>query len=181
MQRFLQRRRGARNRLRPRHDRSDQPRRVDVRPRPRRRRRRDRDLRRWSITRTSCRGRCSARRRAPACGSFRSPTPASCGSTSYERLLGPSTRIVAVAHVSNALGTINPVEAIVRTGARARDPGARRRRAGRRAHAGRRAGARLRLLCLLRPQGVRPDRHRRALRPRPRCSRRCRRIRAAAT
>ena len=32
----------------------------------------------------------------------------------YERLLGPRTRIVSVAHVSNALGTINPVEEIVR-------------------------------------------------------------------
>jgi cysteine desulfurase / selenocysteine lyase len=33
----------------------------------------------------------------------------------YERLLGPHTRLVAVTHVSNALGTINPVESIVRT------------------------------------------------------------------
>jgi cysteine desulfurase/selenocysteine lyase len=32
----------------------------------------------------------------------------------YERLLGPRTRLVAVAHVSNALGTINPVAEIVR-------------------------------------------------------------------
>jgi cysteine desulfurase/selenocysteine lyase len=32
----------------------------------------------------------------------------------YERLLGPRTRIVAVTHVSNALGTINPIEEIVR-------------------------------------------------------------------
>ena len=31
----------------------------------------------------------------------------------YERLLGPRTRIVSVTHVSNALGTINPVEDIV--------------------------------------------------------------------
>ena len=31
----------------------------------------------------------------------------------FERLLGPRTRIVAVAHVSNALGTINPVKRIV--------------------------------------------------------------------
>jgi cysteine desulfurase/selenocysteine lyase len=31
-----------------------------------------------------------------------------------ERLLGPRTRLVAVTHVSNALGTINPVEQIVR-------------------------------------------------------------------
>jgi cysteine desulfurase/selenocysteine lyase len=32
----------------------------------------------------------------------------------YERLLGPRTRMVAVAHVSNALGTVNPVGDIVR-------------------------------------------------------------------
>lgn len=31
----------------------------------------------------------------------------------FERLLSPRTRIVAVVHVSNALGTINPVEAII--------------------------------------------------------------------
>jgi cysteine desulfurase/selenocysteine lyase len=32
----------------------------------------------------------------------------------FERLIGPRTRLVAVAHVSNALGTINPVEDVVR-------------------------------------------------------------------
>jgi len=32
----------------------------------------------------------------------------------YERLLGPSTRMVAIAHVSNALGTINPVKEMIR-------------------------------------------------------------------
>ncbi len=31
----------------------------------------------------------------------------------YEQLLGPRTKLVAVAHVSNALGTINPVRAII--------------------------------------------------------------------
>jgi cysteine desulfurase/selenocysteine lyase len=31
----------------------------------------------------------------------------------FLRLLGPRTRLVAVAHVSNALGTVNPVEAII--------------------------------------------------------------------
>ena len=31
----------------------------------------------------------------------------------YEKLLGPRTRLVAVGHVSNALGTINPVRAII--------------------------------------------------------------------
>jgi cysteine desulfurase/selenocysteine lyase len=32
----------------------------------------------------------------------------------YERLLGPSTRMAAVSHVSNALGTINPVKEMIR-------------------------------------------------------------------
>ena len=31
----------------------------------------------------------------------------------YERLLGPKTRIVAVVHISNALGTINPLKQII--------------------------------------------------------------------
>lgn len=31
----------------------------------------------------------------------------------FERLLGPHTRLVAVGHVSNALGTINPIERII--------------------------------------------------------------------
>jgi cysteine desulfurase/selenocysteine lyase len=31
----------------------------------------------------------------------------------YEKLLGPKTKLVAVAHVSNALGTVNPVRKIV--------------------------------------------------------------------
>ena len=37
-------------------------------------------------------------------------------------MLGPRTEIVSVTHVSNALGTINPVHAIVRTGARENIP-----------------------------------------------------------
>ncbi len=38
----------------------------------------------------------------------------------YERILGPRTRLVAMAHTSNALGTINPVKTIVEM-AHARD------------------------------------------------------------
>ena len=34
----------------------------------------------------------------------------------YRQLVGPRTRLVAAAHVSNVLGTINPVEEIVRVG-----------------------------------------------------------------
>jgi cysteine desulfurase/selenocysteine lyase len=40
----------------------------------------------------------------------------------YEDLLSDRTRIVAVVHVSNALGTINPIEAIVRTAHRRNIP-----------------------------------------------------------
>lgn len=32
----------------------------------------------------------------------------------YERLLGPRTRLVSIVHVSNALGTINPVKQVIR-------------------------------------------------------------------
>ena len=53
----------------------------------------------------------------------------------FERILSERTKIVAVAHVSNALGTINPVRRHRRTGARARRGGARRWRTGRAAPA----------------------------------------------
>jgi cysteine desulfurase / selenocysteine lyase len=36
----------------------------------------------------------------------------------FERLLGPKTRLVAMAHVSNALGTVNPVRKIVQAARR---------------------------------------------------------------
>ena len=57
-----------------------------------------------------------------------------------------------------------PIAEIVAHRPRARRPGAGRRQPGRGPPAGRRAGARLRFLRLHRPQGLRPDRHRRALR-----------------
>ncbi len=41
----------------------------------------------------------------------------------FESLLGPRTRLVAIVHVSNALGTVNPVAALVER-VRARAPGA---------------------------------------------------------
>ena len=49
----------------------------------------------------------------------------------YEKLLTPRTKMVAVTHVSNALGTINPVRQIIAAGARARHPGAGRWRSSR--------------------------------------------------
>ena len=78
----------------------------------------------WSTTRTSCPGRCSARRRARR---SRVAPDRRRGRARPRRVRAAARRrarrLVAVAHVSNALGTINPVRRIV--GARAR---ARRRR-----------------------------------------------------
>ena len=82
----------------------------------------------------------------------------------YEAALGERTRFVSAIHVSNALGTVNPVERMVELAHARGRPGAARRRAGARAPARGRAGARLRVLRVLRPQDVRADRHRRALR-----------------
>ena len=91
------------------------------------------------------------------------------GEVDYEgfaALLSPRTRLVALAHVSNALGTVVPVQRFIARGQGTWRPGAARRRAGRAAPQGRRAGARLRLLLLLGPQDVRTDRHGRAVRAR---------------
>ena len=71
-----------------------------------------------------------------------------------------SSRVV---HISNALGTINPVAEMTPDGARGRRRRAGGRRPGGAPPAGGRAGARLRLLRLLRAQGVRAHRHRGAL------------------
>ena len=82
----------------------------------------------------------------------------------FEKLLTPRTKMVAMTQMSNALGTIVPIKEVVRL-AHARGipvlvDGSQARGASR----CRRAGHRLRLLRLHRPQAVRPDRHRRALR-----------------
>ena len=82
----------------------------------------------------------------------------------YAKLLaGGRVKLVSVVHLSNSLGTINDVKRIAAAGARARRAGADRRGAVGRALPDRRAGPRRRLLRLLRPQAVRPDRHRRAV------------------
>ena len=111
---------------------------------------------------TSSRGRSSPASPARRCGSRRSPPGASSTWTPSPRLLTERTRIVGVVHVSNVLGTINPVAEITRHGPRAGRPGAGGRLAERPPHAGRRPGDRLRLLRLHRPQDARPHGHRRA-------------------
>ena len=83
----------------------------------------------------------------------------------YEKLLNPRTKMVAFGHVSNALGTINPVEADDRDGAqRAGALDAGRRRAGRAAHEDGRAGAGRGFLHVLGAQGFRADGHRHSVR-----------------
>ena len=57
----------------------------------------------------------------------------------YADLLSDRTRLVAVSHVSNVLGTIVPVSEVIEAAHRAGAGSAHRRRAGRRAHPGRRA------------------------------------------
>ena len=108
--RVPQRRQIARDRLHAQRHRGHQPRRPELRAAAARRRATRSSSRRWSTTRTSCRGSWSASRPARGCASRRSTTAASCSSSEFERLLGPRTRIVAITHMSNALGTINPVE-----------------------------------------------------------------------
>ena len=87
----------------------------------------------------------------------------------YEKLLNPRTRMVAVGARLQRAGHHQPGAADHRDGAPRRRPGAGRRRAGGAAHEGGRAGAGRRFLHLLRPQGVRADRHRHPLRQEPSC------------
>ena len=65
----------------------------------------------------------------------------------YAALLNERTRMVSIVHVSNALGTVNPIEAVVRLAHRVGAAVLVDERAGRRASPHRRAGARLRFLC----------------------------------
>ena len=83
----------------------------------------------------------------------------------FDALLEQGPKLVAVAHVSNVVGTINPVAEMV---SRAHAAGAVVLVDGAQAvpsTAGRRRRVRRRLLRLDRPQGLRADRHRRAARP----------------
>jgi cysteine desulfurase/selenocysteine lyase len=83
----------------------------------------------------------------------------------FERLLTPKTKMVAVVHLSNALGTVNPVADIV---ARAKAAGATVLIDGSQAAyhmAGGRSRAWRGFLCVHGPQGLRPDGHRHPLGP----------------
>ena len=87
----------------------------------------------------------------------------------YEKLLDPRTRMVAVAHVSNALGTINPVQQIIEMAHRA---GALALIDGAQAAPHMKVDVQAldcRLLHVLRPQGVRAHRHRHAVRQERSC------------
>ena len=81
-----------------------------------------------------------------------------------DRLITRRTKLVAVTHMSNVLGTINPVKEIIRLAHAKGVPGPRRWQPGRRAYERRRARSRLRFLRIHRPQDLRTVRHRRALR-----------------
>ena len=82
----------------------------------------------------------------------------------FEKLIGPRTKMVAITHMSNMLGTLVPVKEVTRIahahGVPVLIDGAQARRPCR----CRRPGHRLRLLRLHRPQALRADRDRRALR-----------------
>ena len=137
----------------------------------------------WSTTRTSSPGRCSARRRARGCASSRSTDARRAASwTSSSGCSAPRTRLVARRRTSRTRSARSTRSREIVRLAHARGipvlvdgaqavPHLPRRR----------AGARLRLLRLLRPQDVRPDRHRRALRQGGAARGACRPTRAAAT
>ena len=136
---------------------------------------------RWSTTRTSSPGSCSPSAPAPRSTGCRSPTTACSTWTPTRSCSSASPKLVAVAHVSNVLGTENPLAEIWRASptrpARWSSPTAPRRRRSSRSTSARSGVG---LLRAHRPQALRADRDRRALgAPRP-AARRCRRSWAAA-
>ena len=98
----------------------------------------------------------------------------------FERLISPRTKMIALTHMSNVLGTVVPLKEVVRI---AHERGIPVLVDGAQAAVhlpGRRAGPRRRFLRLHRPQALRPDRHRRALRQEASIWSACGPIRAAA-
>ena len=77
--------------------------------------------------------------------------------------IGPKTKLVAIAHMSNVLGTVAPLKEIVRARACQGRSGAGRWLPGRGARDRRCARSRCRFLCVDRTQALRTDGHRRAL------------------
>ena len=67
----------------------------------------------WSTTPTSCPGRCSAKRKGAKLRVMPINDRGELQMDELPKLLTPRTKIVAVTHVSNALGTINPLRQIV--------------------------------------------------------------------
>jgi len=152
-----------RDRLRARRHRGNQPGRPELGPAEHRHRRRDRDQLARAFTPTSCPGSNWRRKRVPGCESFRLMTTARSCWPSNGKLLGPRTRLVSVAHVSNALGTVTPVRQIVDMGHGA---GAKVLVDGAQAVSHMRVNVReldADWYVFLRAQALRPDRHRRAL------------------
>ena len=98
----------------------------------------------------------------------------------FEKLFTPRTKIVAITHMSNVLGTVTPIKRDHPHRPRAWRAGAGRWRAGGGPSRRRRARPRCRFLRVHRPQGLRPDRDRRSLRQERVARSRCRPIRAAA-
>ena len=75
------------------------------------------------------------------------------------KMINPATRIIALAHVSNALGTVNPIKKVIdlahKHGVYVVVDGAQAV-----PHCASMCSARLRFLCVLRAQGLWSDRHR---------------------
>ena len=120
--RVPERRRRARDRLRARRHRGDQPGRPELgaghssSPATRS------SSAISSTTRTSCRGRCCASGSAPGWSWRRPMRPASSTWRAFEALLSPRTRLVAVTHISNVTGALSADRAHRRAGACARAP-----------------------------------------------------------
>ena len=96
---------------------------------------------RWSTTPTSCPGRCSRSAPAPRCAGWVSPTTAGSTSSDLDRIVDGTHAVVAFTHQSNVLGTVNPVDGLVRARARGRRARPGRRRPVGATPAGRRASS----------------------------------------
>jgi cysteine desulfurase/selenocysteine lyase len=119
---------------------------------------------RWSTTPTWCRGRCSASAPAPTLRWIPLTDDGRLDLTDLESLVNERTKVLAFVHVSNILGTENPVDVLVR---RAREVGAFVLIDGAQsARTCRSTSPRsARLLRADRPQDAAPVRHRRAVGP----------------